>query len=253
MYRPLSCSPWRRNAPSCATRPRRWSIRSPASPIAAPSLKRSFRFSKRQEAEGRSAVVVLADLDHFKSINDRFGHAVGDRVLRIFAEAASAKLGPHDLIGRLGGEEFAIVIYDSGRDKGLAIAERIRLAFETAAAEVDGRRGRRHGQHGDSDRRDQPVRHSGALGAGRRGALLREGARDATAPRSLRSSSVLELATRRRLSTQPSGAASMFSAVQASRPGMSCAAQPEASQAIRPSRIYASATCQSGGICYDTA
>ena len=95
--------------------------------------------SKRQEAEGRSAAVLLADLDHFKSINDRFGHAVGDRVLQIFAEVASAKLGPHDLIGRLGGEEFAIVLYDAGRDKGLAIAERIRLAFETAAAEVDGR------------------------------------------------------------------------------------------------------------------
>jgi diguanylate cyclase (GGDEF)-like protein len=103
-------------------------------------LEQIVSLSKRQESEGRSAVVVLADLDHFKSINDRFGHAVGDRVLRIFAEVASAKLGPHGLIGRLGGEEFAIVIYDSGRDKGLAIAECIRLAFETAAAEVDGRR-----------------------------------------------------------------------------------------------------------------
>jgi diguanylate cyclase (GGDEF)-like protein len=95
--------------------------------------------SKRQETEGRSATVLLADLDHFKSINDRFGHAVGDHVLQIFAEVANARLGPYDLIGRLGGEEFAIVIYDSGRDKGLAIAERIRLGFESAAADVDGR------------------------------------------------------------------------------------------------------------------
>jgi diguanylate cyclase (GGDEF)-like protein len=83
--------------------------------------------------------VLLVDLDHFKSINDRFGHAVGDRVLQVFVEAAAARLGPNDLIGRLGGEEFAIVIYDSGRDKGLAVAERIRLGFEDAAAEVDGR------------------------------------------------------------------------------------------------------------------
>ena len=102
-------------------------------------LEEVMALSKRQESEGRSVAVLLADLDHFKSINDRFGHAVGDRVLQVFAEAASAKLGPCDLIGRLGGEEFAIVIYDSGRDKGLAIAERIRLAFEDAAAEVDGR------------------------------------------------------------------------------------------------------------------
>src|SRR6478609_4242493 len=92
-------------------------------------LEEVMTLGKRQEAEGRSAAVLLADLDHFKSINDRFGHAVGDHVLQIFAEVASNKLGPYDLIGRLGGEEFAIVIYDSGRDKGLAIAERIRLAF----------------------------------------------------------------------------------------------------------------------------
>jgi diguanylate cyclase (GGDEF)-like protein len=92
----------------------------------------------RSSTEPRSAVVMLCDLDHFKSINDRFGHAVGDRVLQIFAQAASDKLGPSDLIGRLGGEEFAIVLQDAGRDKGLAIAERIRLSFEGAAAEVDG-------------------------------------------------------------------------------------------------------------------
>ena len=103
-------------------------------------LEDVIALSKRQEAEGRSVAVLLADLNHFKSINDRFGHAVGDHVLQIFAEAASAKLGPYDLIGRLGGEEFAIVLYDSGRDKGLAIAERIRLSFENAAADVDGRR-----------------------------------------------------------------------------------------------------------------
>jgi len=102
-------------------------------------LEEVAALSKRQEADGRSAAVLLADLDHFKSINDRFGHAVGDRVLQIFAAAAGAKLGPLDLIGRLGGEEFAMVIYDAGRDKGLAIAERIRLSFETAAADVDGR------------------------------------------------------------------------------------------------------------------
>ena len=102
-------------------------------------LEEVIALSKRQEAERRPVAVLLADLDHFKSINDRFGHAVGDRVLQVFAEVASAKLGPYDLIGRLGGEEFAIALYDAGRDKGLAIAERIRLAFETAATDVDGR------------------------------------------------------------------------------------------------------------------
>lgn len=94
--------------------------------------------AKSQADDPRPAAVLLADLDHFKSINDTFGHAVGDYVLQVFAESAAAKLGPCDLIGRLGGEEFAILLYDSGREKGLAIAERIRLSFESAAAEIDG-------------------------------------------------------------------------------------------------------------------
>src|SRR5882724_3627950 len=99
-------------------------------------LEEVLALSKRQQTEGRSAAVLLADLDHFKSINDRFGHAVGDHVLQIFAAAAGAKLGPDDLIGRLGGEEFAMVIYDAGHDKGLAIAERIRMSFETASLQL---------------------------------------------------------------------------------------------------------------------
>ena len=102
-------------------------------------LEEVMALSKRQEADARPAAVLLADLDHFKSINDRFGHAVGDQVLRVFAEVASARLGPNDLIGRLGGEEFALVLYDCGSDQGLAIAERIRLSFEAAAADFGGR------------------------------------------------------------------------------------------------------------------
>jgi diguanylate cyclase (GGDEF)-like protein len=94
--------------------------------------------ARRKTAENRPAAVLLADLDRFKSINDKFGHQIGDRVLQMFAEAATAKLGAGDLIGRLGGEEFAIILQDSGREKGLAVAERIRLSFENAAVTVDG-------------------------------------------------------------------------------------------------------------------
>ncbi len=102
-------------------------------------LEEVMVLGQRHEAHPRPSAVLLADLDHFKSINDRFGHAVGDHVLQIFASAAGAKLGPLDLIGRLGGEEFAIVLYGASRDKALAIAERIRLSFEDKAAEVDAR------------------------------------------------------------------------------------------------------------------
>jgi diguanylate cyclase (GGDEF)-like protein len=102
-------------------------------------LEDAMAMGQQPESMRRPVAVVLADLDHFKSINDRFGHAVGDRVLQVFAEVASSKLGPCDLIGRLGGEEFSIVLYDAGREKGLAIAERIRLTFENAAAAINGR------------------------------------------------------------------------------------------------------------------
>jgi len=95
--------------------------------------------SQRRGAEARPVAVLLADLDRFKAINDKYGHAVGDTVLQMFAEVANAKLGPCDLIGRLGGEEFAIVLYDAGREKAQAIAECIRLGFEDAAADVEGR------------------------------------------------------------------------------------------------------------------
>jgi diguanylate cyclase (GGDEF)-like protein len=95
--------------------------------------------AKRQDAERRPVAVVLADLDHFKSINDRFGHAVGDRVLQVFTETTRANLGASDLIGRLGGEEFAMVLYDCGHDRAPVVAERIRLTFEAAAADVAGR------------------------------------------------------------------------------------------------------------------
>jgi diguanylate cyclase (GGDEF)-like protein len=102
-------------------------------------LERVSTLTARSSDAPRPVAVLLVDLDHFKSINDRFGHAVGDHVLQVFAETASAKLGPCDVIGRLGGEEFAIMLYDAGRDKGLAIAERIRLSFADTASDVDGR------------------------------------------------------------------------------------------------------------------
>jgi diguanylate cyclase (GGDEF)-like protein len=91
----------------------------------------------RQGNSPRPTAVLLIDLDHFKSINDRFGHAIGDKILQTFAEATSAKLGPRDLIGRLGGEEFAIVLYDVNRERALAVAERIRSTFAEVSAVID--------------------------------------------------------------------------------------------------------------------
>jgi len=93
---------------------------------------------KRHASDPCPAAVLLIDLDHFKSINDRFGHAIGDRVLQVFADAEKANMRSTDLIGRLGGEEFAALLYNTDRDKALALAERIRSTFAEAAVEVDG-------------------------------------------------------------------------------------------------------------------
>ena len=101
-------------------------------------LEGAAAMAQRIDAEPRPAAVLLIDLDHFKSINDSFGHALGDRVLRVFAETACANIGPSDLIGRLGGEEFAIALYDVDRARALDVAEAIRRSFEEIASEVDG-------------------------------------------------------------------------------------------------------------------
>ena len=113
-------------------------------PLTGIANRRSFLqdgadMERRHAANPYPAAVLLIDLDHFKSINDRFGHAIGDRVLQVFAETAQANIRSTDLFGRLGGEEFAAVLYGVSREKAVALAERIRSTFAEIASEVDGR------------------------------------------------------------------------------------------------------------------
>ncbi|SDS41297.1 diguanylate cyclase (GGDEF) domain-containing protein [Halopseudomonas sabulinigri] len=70
------------------------------------------------------AVMVL-DIDHFKSVNDRYGHAAGDEVLRRFAQTIDATLRKNDVFGRTGGEEFAVILEGINRDSALGLAERM--------------------------------------------------------------------------------------------------------------------------------
>jgi diguanylate cyclase (GGDEF)-like protein len=92
----------------------------------------------RRKWGGRNVAVLLMDLDHFKSINDRFGHAIGDRVLQVFAESTRETIRAADLFGRLGGEEFAAVLRNVRAEDAIALAENIHRHFVDAAAYIEG-------------------------------------------------------------------------------------------------------------------
>ncbi len=95
-------------------------------------------FMTRNGTRDEPVTVMLADLDRFKAINDRFGHAVGDRVLEVFADTVTRTSRAVDLSGRLGGEEFAFLMPGTSVAEAMRVAERIRIRFAEAARTVDG-------------------------------------------------------------------------------------------------------------------
>jgi diguanylate cyclase (GGDEF)-like protein len=102
-------------------------------------LEEAERLIRKQAWKSQPVTVLMFDLDHFKSINDRFGHAIGDEVLRLFARTATLTLRATDVIGRLGGEEFAAILPGDLTMAGTA-AERVRVAFANASLETGGGR-----------------------------------------------------------------------------------------------------------------
>ena len=82
---------------------------------------------------GWPLAVAMFDVDHFKLVNDRYGHAVGDRVLQLIAARAASVVRGGDLVGRLGGEEFGILMPGAALDEAAHVAERLREAMETVA------------------------------------------------------------------------------------------------------------------------
>jgi diguanylate cyclase (GGDEF)-like protein len=82
---------------------------------------------------------ILMDLDHFKIINDTFGHYTGDKVLIHFTHTIKNLLRQSDLVGRVGGEEFAIFLSDTGIDDAFQLAEKIRKAVSNSTLEIDGK------------------------------------------------------------------------------------------------------------------
>lgn len=93
------------------------------------ALKREMA---RAERLGTTFSICLIDLDHFKAINDTFGHVAGDAILKHFAGIASAKLRATDILGRYGGEEFLLILTDTDSIGASAVAERIRVSTADA-------------------------------------------------------------------------------------------------------------------------
>ncbi|TIO79360.1 MAG: GGDEF domain-containing protein [Mesorhizobium sp.] len=86
---------------------------------------------------GAFTAVVVFDLDGFKAINDQYGHASGDEVLKVFAEELSGNLRPNDAAARMGGEEFALVLKRTLPEMVEGTAERIRMAFAARTIETE--------------------------------------------------------------------------------------------------------------------
>ncbi len=89
--------------------------------------------ARQPDGEPATLAVLMLDLDYFKKINDRFGHAAGDAALRHFTEVAAARLREQDHFARLGGEEFAALLPATSIEAAVGVAEAIRTAVATAA------------------------------------------------------------------------------------------------------------------------
>jgi diguanylate cyclase (GGDEF)-like protein len=94
------------------------------------ALKEYSRF----ERQGEKYALLMLDVDHFKAINDRYGHTTGDRVLQSLAENCVTNLREHDRVARWGGEEFCVLLPCTGIKTAVAIAEKLRR--QIAATEL---------------------------------------------------------------------------------------------------------------------
>jgi diguanylate cyclase (GGDEF)-like protein len=94
-------------------------------------IKRAARFK-------RSLALIMVDIDHFKCLNDNYGHQTGDDVLRHVAAILRRAVRTHDLPVRYGGEEFALVLPETDMTGAVAVAERVRRSIENDYLEVSG-------------------------------------------------------------------------------------------------------------------
>ncbi|MBI2780961.1 MAG: diguanylate cyclase [Chloroflexi bacterium] len=102
-------------------------------------LEREDAVRRRVPAERRQLrSAILFDLDHFGQVNKRYGHQVGDRVLRLFADTLHARARASDLVARYGGEEFVVILENASREDAMQIAEDVRTAFAKLRTQTAG-------------------------------------------------------------------------------------------------------------------
>ncbi len=97
-------------------------------------LKKSAYFVVRTKKE---LYIVMIDIDHFKRVNDTYGHRVGDLVLKELAQRLRSQLRPYDIIGRYGGEEFLVAFVNGERKDAVELAERLRLTIKSNPFQID--------------------------------------------------------------------------------------------------------------------
>ncbi len=98
----------------------------------------SEEFRRLQRTRSDKCSLIMLDIDHFKTINDRYGHQAGDRVIRDTAEVLRNSVRNTDLVGRYGGEEFGLVLTDTASDGALVLAERLRDKVQAMTVQFDG-------------------------------------------------------------------------------------------------------------------
>ncbi len=102
-------------------------------------LEMSGKEAARARRHGKATSLLMIDIDHFKRVNDTYGHGVGDLVIKALADTAAKMMRPTDILARYGGEEFIVTLPETDPEVATRVAERLRAALEQLVVPADGR------------------------------------------------------------------------------------------------------------------